>query len=46
MIASWTGAKNLTKILPPPIKKTDDKNFLAHASDDFRTKKSLKGKKN
>ena len=45
MLASWTGAKNIAKILPPPpllpSKRADDKIFLTYVSDDFKTKKKF-----
>ena len=37
ILASWTGAKNLAKILPPPSERADDKILLAYVSDDFKT---------
>ena len=45
MLASWTDAKNLAKILPtsPPQKDMMMRFFLEYISDDFKTKKKFKG---
>ena len=37
---------NLQTPPPPSSKRDDDKIFLAYASDDFKTKKNVKEKKN